>query len=359
MNQLAAHSEGLPLAKRRTSVVIVDDTRTWRLWLRAILEQDPRFIVVGEAGSAEEARDVIKRTNPDVLTLDVEMPGMNGLRFLEHLMRLRPMPVVMFSGHTGRTSAESIRALSLGAIDCVLKINDVAEHHVNDLRQRIFQAAEASPQFDWGRGNTLTYTPSAKGPMPIILMGASTGGVLALERTLMPMPVTAPPIVIAQHMPQSFLESFVRRLGTDLPQNVSLAQEGMALSPGDIVLSPSDGVQTGVEMREGKWFIKRLATAPEDQFIPSVDRLFHSARAFAGHVVAAVLTGIGSDGAAGAVCLEEGGGDIIVQDEASSVVYGMPRVARERVASARQVPLNQMAQVLLDTVNNKHKARTL
>jgi len=343
---------GTPKRAPKT-VVIVDDARSWRQWLRAILEQDSRLEVVGEAGSAAEAREVIKATNPDVLTLDVEMPGMNGLRFLEHLMRLRPMPVVMFSGHTHHASNESVRALSLGAIDCFHKTVDISERRVVELRQRIFAAANTAPQRTRAAGEALPYAPprGLEAP-PIVLIGSSTGGVLALERTLSPLPLQTPPIVIVQHMPASFLDSFASRLDGLLPHSVFLATEGRRVGRGEIALAPSDGMQTGVIWQRGAWHLTRLRVDVDDIFTPSVDRLFCSAAPWGARVMAAVLTGIGTDGAMGAAMLEAQGARIIVQDEATSVVYGMPKAVHTRTKSSKAYPLPQMGAALLDCVRH-------
>lgn len=336
---------------RPKTVVIVDDARSWRRWLRAVLEQDPRLRVVGEAGSAHEARDVIKATNPDVLTLDVEMPGMNGLRFLEHLMRLRPMPVIMFSGHTAQTSEESVRALSLGAVDCFHKSGNLSARIVNDLRRRVLAAAGSAPQRVQVSPDKIAYTPPDRpAPLPLIAIGASTGGVLAIERTLMNLPERTPPIVIVQHMPASFLSSFVNRLDGILPHKVFLAEEGRPVGRGEIALAPSDGLQTGAAFSQDRWHTTRLDPRPDDVFTPSVDRLFEAAAPHADRVVAAVLTGIGSDGARGAAALSEGGARILVQNEVSCVVYGMPRAVRARVHESVETPLSEMGRALISAV---------
>ncbi|MEL7099128.1 MAG: chemotaxis-specific protein-glutamate methyltransferase CheB [Pseudomonadota bacterium] len=342
------------------SVVIVDDARSWRRWLRAILEQDGRLNVVGEAGSAAEARDVIKATNPDVLTLDVEMPGMNGLRFLEHLMRLRPMPVVMFSGHTHQTSSESVRALSLGAVDCFHKTGDMSDRRVEEMRQRIYEAAQTAPQRQREPSYNVPYSPPLLDPSPpLMLVGASTGGVLALERTLTPMPAKTPPMVIVQHMPASFLNSFVARLDALLPHSVCLAEEGQPVARGHIALAPSDGRQTGVKWEKGAWRCTRLDVEPTDIFTPSVDRLFGSAVPWADRIVATVLTGIGTDGAIGAARLADKGAHILTQNEATCVVYGMPRAVRARVPDSNSVALSDMGRAMIDAVTPLEQAAAL
>lgn len=192
-------------------VVIVDDSRVIRDWLRVVLEMDDRLCVVGEAKNAVEARQTIKDTAPDVVTLDIEMPGMNGLDFLEKLMTLRPTPVVMISGGTKRNSEATIKALSLGAIDCILKPTTLADQTVlRDITRRVFSAAcsNVRPLRPVAHSAMPVASVAAQKHMPLILIGASTGGVAALETVLSSLDPNGPPVVIVQHMPGAFLVSF-------------------------------------------------------------------------------------------------------------------------------------------------------
>lgn len=343
------HEGPRPLARvgdhyLKKKVVVVDDSRSIRGWLRMILAQDPRLEVVGEADSAEAAREVIKRTAPDVITLDIEMPGMSGLAFLEKLMKLRPLPVVMISGATKSNSEATITALSLGAIDCILKPTSAADPATcRDITRRVFSAACSNVQ----KAQRQTSSPrmparSRAGRMPIILIGASTGGVAALETVLADLPADGPPVVVVQHMPAAFLISFTQMLNRELAQDVALAQEREPLSYGQIRFAPAVGKETGVQRENGQWTCRFSEPAPNALHCPSVDTLFRSAYAWAGDVIAILLTGLGRDGASAMLQLREAGAHTISQDEATSVVYGMPRAAWELGAATSQHPLHDI-----------------
>ena len=328
----------------RKKVVIVDDSRTIRGWLRVILDADPRLTVVGEADTALAARDVIKRTNPDVLTLDIEMPGMNGLAFLEKLIELRPMPVVMISGATEANSNATITALSLGAVDCILKPTALADQSVHrDITRRVFSAACSSVQVT---RRPIRREPQARttheGPLPIILIGASTGGVAALESVLADLAPDGPPVVIVQHMPGTFLVSFAQMLNRQLAQDVAIARADEVLHRGQVRLAPALGQHAEVVRRGTDWSCRFVAEPANALHCPSVDTLFHSAVPHASRVMAVILTGLGQDGALGLKALREAGAWTIGQDAATSVVYGMPRVAFELGGVARQAPLHQI-----------------
>lgn len=216
-------------------VVIVDDSRSLRQWLRVTLEQDPCLRVVGEAGNAEEARRVIRETAPDLVTLDIQMPGMSGLDFLEKIMALRPMPVVMISSATARGSDAAIRALSLGAVDCILK---PGPEDYRDLGRaivaRVRAAADSRPQPRRAAApvRVLPRQGARDRDPPLVLIGASTGGVNALETVLADLDPDGPPVVIVQHMPEAFLARFAEVLDRMLPQRTRLLTDGAALKPG-------------------------------------------------------------------------------------------------------------------------------
>ena len=312
------------------SVVIVDDSETHRKWLHAIIATDSRLRVVGQAANAEEARSVIKHVDPDVITLDVEMPRMNGIEFLRRIMRLRPMPVVMLSSFTAEGSKIALEAYAIGAVDCIAKptSNDALE--VRQICQRIFAAGKVTVQggaSSFGSRDERRANPAEFDGDEIILVGSSTGGVAALETLIEHMPLNAPPVVIAQHMPRQFLESFAQRLNDQFPQDVRLALNREKLQFGHVRLSPSDGFQTCVVREADGWRIAREASDGSEQFCPSVDRLFLSATSGGKRVGAIILTGIGSDGARGMKELRESGSATIGQSEESCVVYGMPKAA--------------------------------
>ncbi|MDF1872051.1 chemotaxis-specific protein-glutamate methyltransferase CheB [Vannielia sp.] len=345
----------------RKRVVIVDDSASLRALLRQLLERDGRFVVTGEAGDPYEAREVIRRAPPDVVTLDVEMPRMDGLCFLEKIVTLKPLPVVMLSSTTGRGSAMAIEALAMGAVDAVGKDRLAEPGAVQNLCDRIHDAAQARvvkritrapwvdhAQFRWnGR---------------IIMIGSSTGGVEALERVLGGMPSNAPPVVVVQHMPQHFMESLTRRLAGRLTPRVVLARNGLELEQGMIAFAP--GGPHHLALRPGRCPQALPCTVLEEGSLvnghqPSVDHLFYSAQAFAKRVVAVLLTGMGRDGAEGMLALRRAGASSLAQDEHSSTVWGMPRVAWEIGAAEAQVSLDHMAAALLDLCGQTERVAQL
>ena len=337
------------------TVGIIDDSRTIRALLRATVEADPRLTVVGEAGDPYEARAMIKSVNPDVVTLDVEMPRMNGLVFLEHLMRLRPMPVVMVSTRTRDRSEDAVRALSLGAVDCV----DAARLQA-DVRSRtrlldaLYNAAGANVRV------LAEPAPAAAAPSSepyrwngrLVLIGSSTGGVDALERVFAHYPADAPPTIVAQHMPAAFLQSFANRLDASVAPCVKLATPDATLTPGQVLLAP--GGDRHVTLC-GRGADSASVALPSDDgtqlYVPSVDMLFTSAVPQAHRCLAVVLTGMGRDGADGASALHKAGALSIVQDGATAVVDGMPRAVRDAGAYDEICPLDAIGPAILRLTN--------
>ncbi|MGC1496009.1 MAG: chemotaxis-specific protein-glutamate methyltransferase CheB [Sulfitobacter sp.] len=332
----------------------MDDSRSVRTWLRLILNKDPRLHVVGEAASAEEARQLIKTTNPDVITLDIEMPGMNGLEFLERLMRLKPMPVVMVSGKTKFGSEAAIAALTIGAVDCILKPGSGTDSKTfKDIARRVFSAACSTlqPFEKITKGVHNGYSPAGSGPQPIVLIGASTGGVNALETVLPTLRANGPPVVIVQHMPATFLISFSQLLNRNLSQNVSLARNGASLAAGQIVLAPEQGAHTELVRRNGVWQTYLRSNVECAAHCPSVDTLFSSAAPFGHDVIAVILTGLGRDGSIGMQLLHRSGAFTIGQDEATSVVYGMPKAAWKLGVVDKKLPLTQIGAAINQAID--------
>lgn len=344
-----------PLHVLTKRVVIVDDSRAIRTWLRIILNKDPRLQVVGEAASAQEARDMIKATNPDVITLDIEMPGMNGLEFLTRLMRLKPMPVVMVSSATKLGSEAAISALTIGAVDCILKSgNGMDSKASHDIARRVFSAACSTVQpFEKMRANVnIKRSPETSGPQPVVLIGASTGGVNALETVLPALRVDGPPVVIVQHMPATFLVSFSHLLNKNLVQDVSFASNGFTLGPGQIVLAPEQGAHTELVQRNGSWQTYLRSNIESAAHCPSVDTLFSSAAPFGHDVIAVILTGLGRDGSVGMQLLHRSGAFTIGQDEETSVVYGMPKAAWKLGVVDKQLPLEQIGPAINQAIDH-------
>jgi len=328
-------------------VLIVDDSPTMRAVLNVLLSRDPEIEVVGTADCPATARTMIKELNPDVLTLDIEMPGMDGLDFLEKVMRLRPMPVVMVSTLTERGSEASIRALELGAFECCPKpkFSQAREGDGGELARMVKAAGRSKVKpAELASGPPADF--SAR-PDSLIAIGASTGGVEALLNVLQGFPANCPPALVVQHMPKTFTRSFAARLDRCCPPRVVLAEDGLPLMPGQVAIAPGD--DTHLVLASGRQRRCRLVVAPpESGHRPSVDTLFHSV-ATAGFAVTAgaILTGMGADGAKGLKAMRDAGARTFGQDEATCVVYGMPGVAQRIGAVEKQLPLGKIAAGLL------------
>jgi two-component system chemotaxis response regulator CheB len=295
---------------------------------------------------------MIKTLNPDVVTLDIEMPNMNGIEFLEKIMRLRPMPVVMVSTLTQSGADMTLRALELGAIDCVGKPADATgtQEALAEIVTKVKIAARASVRTNAGAAPAAT--PSRrKDFMPsgdIVAIGSSTGGVEALLSILQMFPDTCPPTVITQHMPATFTASFAARLDRASGAKVQEATDGALLEPGKVYVAP--GGATHLEVVRSAGLRCRLVQGdPVSGHRPSVDVLFNSVAAAVGDkAVGVILTGMGRDGAQGLLAMRKAGARTLGQDEQSCVVYGMPRSAFEIGAVEKQVSLSSMGQSILD-----------
>ncbi|GAB1594331.1 protein-glutamate methylesterase/protein-glutamine glutaminase [Lysobacter claricitrinus] len=341
-------------AGRPVRVLIVDDSALIRQLMSELLSADPGIEVVGVAADPFIARDKIKQLNPDVLTLDVEMPRMDGLTFLQNLMRLRPMPVVMVSSLTQAGATVTLDALALGAVDFVAKPSiDVARgiaEYADVLREKVRTAAKARVARIEPRAATTaigTYRTTDR----LLAIGASTGGTEAIREVLSGMPADAPAVVIAQHIPAQFSGSFAERLDRHSKMTVMQAEDGQQIMPGHAYLAPG-GLHLRVQRSGARWLCRVTDDAPVNNHRPSVDVLFDSVAAHAGrNAAAALLTGMGEDGARGLLKLRESGATTIAQDQATSVVWGMPGAAVARGAADEVVPLGDVAQRLLAATN--------
>lgn len=330
-------------------VLVVDDSALIREVLTRVLGQDRDIEVVGAAADPIEARAQIKTLDPDVVTLDIEMPNMNGLAFLERLMRLRPTPVVMVSTLTKRGASETMLALELGAVDFVAKPStDLAggiEAFGANLREKVRAAAQANVA---GRalGAPAPAAPLrtvAAPPGSLIALGASTGGVEAIRRVLSDLPPDCPPIVIAQHMPMAFTARFAARLDEQVEVRVCEAEDRMPLEPGRAYVARGD-FHLRVERSAGQLKCRLSQDEPVSGHRPSVDVLFASVAGAAGPLaVGAILTGMGRDGARGLRLMREAGAYTVGQSPGSALVYGMPRVAFEEGAVVEQAPIEAVA----------------
>lgn len=327
-------------------VLIVDDSPTMRRLIRSILEKDSRILVVAEAGTAREARDAVNTYKPDVISLDVEMPNMSGLEFLERLMRHRPMPVVMVSTLTKKGSAIAVEALSLGAIECIEKPRlGQQEDTFSNLAESIVLAAQArvGGRSSRARNPTINQQRTFK---RICLLGGSTGAVDALERVLLRFPENCPPTLVTQHMPEPFLVSFAARLNQVVTPNVSLARDGQTLLPGNVMIAPGGEFHLNISSKP-ECRVALVKGPPVSGHRPSVDSMLLSAVHAAPQIVAGILTGMGRDGAEGMRDLRAKGAKTLGQSKETCVVFGMPKVAGELGGIEKWVDIDQFGDEML------------
>ncbi|MDE3737719.1 protein-glutamate methylesterase/protein-glutamine glutaminase [Metapseudomonas resinovorans] len=332
-------------------VLVVDDSALIRSLLSEIVRADHELQLVGVAPDAYVARDLIKQHSPDVITLDVEMPRMDGLTFLDKLMKGRPTPVVMISSLTERGSEATLRALELGAIDFIAKpklgIAEGMQAYAEEIRAKLKVAARARMIRRIAAERPAERGLPIVGTEKLIAIGASTGGTEAIKEVLLGLPADSPGVVITQHMPAGFTRSFAARLDKLCRISVSEARDGDRILPGTALLAPG-GLHMEVT-RSGANYVARLSDAPPvNGHRPAVDVMFNSAARCAGrNLIAALLTGMGKDGARGLLEIRESGGYTLAQDEASCVVYGMPREAAEIGAAEEVLPLEEIGPALL------------
>ena len=343
-------------------VLVIDDSALIREVLSRTLGQDRDIEVVGVAKDPIEAREQIKKLSPDVLTLDIEMPNMNGLDFLDRIMRLRPMPVVMVSTLTTKGAKETLLALELGAVDFVAKpsvdLHGGLEAFGRNLRDKVRAAAHADVR---GRAMRIpapvvSLRTAAAPNGALIAIGASTGGVEAIREVLSHMPQDCPPVVIAQHMPAGFTARFASRLDELSALKVVEAEERMLLEPGHAYVAKG-GYHLRVERSSGRLKCRVTDDEVGSAHRPSVDVLFESvAHSVGAMAVGAILTGMGRDGATGLKLMRDAGCYTVGQSPASALVYGMPRVAFEEGAVVEQAPLEAIAGRLAAALNRLKSA---
>lgn len=346
----------------KIKVLIVDDSAFVRQVLTDMLAKEPGIQVVGAVPNPIIAREMIKSLNPDVLTLDVEMPRMDGLSFLEKIMTLRPMPVVMISSLTQQGAEAAVRALELGAFDFVAKPSIGLIDGLNGLKEEIVLKIKAaavarirplSEERPVRIASGVTFRSSEK----IIAIGASTGGVEALQELLSAFPADCPAIVIAQHMPPMFTASFAARLNQCCAVTVSQAVDGERVLPGHAYIAPG-GLHLQLARNGANYVCSVNEEPPVSGHRPSVDVLFRSVARFAGaNAVGVILTGMGKDGAAGLLEMRKAGASTIGQDEATCVVYGMPKAAHDIGATEAEYPLHKIAGQALNRVMSERSVR--
>ncbi|WP_434525183.1 protein-glutamate methylesterase/protein-glutamine glutaminase [Photorhabdus asymbiotica] len=347
----------------KITVLCVDDSALMRQIMREIINSHPDMEVVACAPDPLVARDLIKKHNPQVLTLDVEMPRMDGIDFLEKLMRLRPMPVVMISSLTAKGSEITLRALELGAVDFITKpqlgIREGMLAYSELIAEKVRTAAQAklsvqiTPPAD---SAPLSFQPLLSSEK-LIAVGASTGGTEAIKSLLQPLPVTSPALLITQHMPPGFTRSFAERLNKLSQITVKEAENGERILPGHAYIAPGD---RHMELcRNGADYQVLITDAPAvNRHRPSVDVLFRSVAKFAGrNAVGVLLTGMGSDGAAGLLEMKQAGAYTLAQDEASCVVFGMPRAAIQLGAVDEVMDILKMSKRMLAKISSGQAVR--
>lgn len=349
-----------------TRILIVDDSALMRKLLTEFINSVPDLEVIGVAPDAHSARQMIKLLKPDVLTLDVQMPGMDGLAFLEKIMRLRPMPVVMVSSFTEAGSETTLKALELGAVDFIGKprldnSQTIAEYTLELTEKiraakgaRLYPISSSSSSISQEKtpvSHTYQHLPAISTDK-VVVVGASTGGTEAIKQFLVGMPTDCPPILIVQHMPEAFTGSFSRRLNNYCSPKVIEAANNMPLERGTVYIAP--GHSHLLLRPSGSGYVTVLQQSPPvNRHRPSVDVLFNSAAEVLGrNAVGVILTGMGKDGAQGLLRLRQAGAHTIGQDEASCVVYGMPREAFLVGAIAEVASLEHIARQTLLAVHH-------
>ncbi|MFP4476030.1 MAG: chemotaxis response regulator protein-glutamate methylesterase [Desulfatibacillaceae bacterium] len=351
----------------KTKVLIIDDSAVVRQTMTAILETDPKIQVVGAAADPYFAAEKLRTLIPDVITLDIEMPRMDGLTFLRKLMDQHPMPVVICSSVAEANSENALRALDYGAVEIISKPRIGTKQYLEESRTLICDAVKAAAKARVRKPTTPApavkrpepkYTADAVmagtwRPMPlrttekVVVVGASTGGTEALRAFLEAMPMDAPGIIIVQHMPEHFTRQFARRLDTDCRINVKEAENFDSVLRGRALIAPGNrhillkrsGAQYRVEVKDGPLVCRHR---------PSVDVLFRSTARYAGkNSVGVLLTGMGDDGARGLLEMKQAGADTVAQDEATCIVFGMPGEAIKLGAASRVLPLDRIAQEVI------------
>lgn len=345
-----------------TRVLVVDDSAVVRQVFTRELRRDPEIEVVGSAPDPYVARDMIVELKPDVLTLDIEMPRMDGLTFLRKLMHYYPLPVVIVSSLTPKGGELALEAIDAGAVEVMCKPD--ASYAVGDLAVQLADRVKAAAAVRVTKRSkppaqaTVQQLSLSKTTNKVVAIGASTGGTQALQQVLMAMPTNSPGIVIVQHMPEHFTRSFAERLNQLCAIQVKEAENGDSVAPGKALIAP--GNYHMLLRRSGANYFVEVKTGPlVNRHRPSVDVLFRSVARYAGrNSVGAILTGMGNDGAKGLLEMKQQGACTVAQDEATCVVFGMPREAIELGATDRVVPLDRISKTILEMVESNEPAKT-
>ena len=361
---------------KKIKVLVIDDSAVIRKLLSELLSTDSQIEVVGAAMDPYIAREKIKRLQPDVITLDIEMPKMNGISFLKNIMRLRPMPVVMISSLTVEGADIALEALDIGAVDYINKpepgATDNLEDYADEVISKVKSAAKvrvfpgerpvASPATTNNRSTNpvVIRRPNHKNGAgnneKIIAIGASTGGTEAIKEILVRMKPDSPAVMITQHIPKMFSTAFARRMNDASPMTVCEAEHGQIILRGHVYIAPGDS-HLKLLRRGSVYYCELDESAPVNRHMPSVDVLFESVAKHSGpDAIGILLTGMGKDGARGLRSMLEAGADTIAQDEMSSVIWGMPGEAVKLNAASNIVPLNRVVDVVDALLMSKNTA---
>lgn len=343
-------------------LLIVDDSIVIRTFLRDLFAGLPDFEVIGAAANPYKARDIMRENWPDVLTLDIEMPRMNGIEFLQKIMQSRPTPVVMVSTLTKARAPITLQALELGAVDYFAKPEISTWDVLDTVKEEIITKVRNAAQSNVRKKTVVRENLSVLKPLQIsrvsglnkiVLVGSSTGGVQALTRIFMQLPATTPGIAVVQHMPPTFVESLAAQLEKKTQMTVKVASDNEPVTPGKIVIAPGN-CHLEVIKRSGIFYTKLVYGLPIGYHLPAVNALFLSAAKIGGaEILGIILTGMGEDGANGLLAMKQNGCHTIGQDKDSSIVYGMPKKAYDLGAVEQQVPLNKIALKIVEFGEDK------
>lgn len=340
-------------------ILIVDDSPTVQSVLTSLLSESADIEVVGTASDAFEAKDLVIKTEPDVITLDIEMPRMDGITFLRRLMSFRPLPVIMISSYTRENSLRTLEALDAGAVDFVAKpttgdLSAGLRGLKHEIIEKVRAAAQAKikPPFLFGKPEETVRRAEISPSDKIIAIGASTGGTRAIRRLLATIPSNVNGIVIVQHMPPRFTKAFAEQLNALLPMDVKEAEDGDYVGRGKVLIAPG-GLHLEIAKDHKGYYIRLQDGQPVKHQRPSVDVLFLSvAKAAAHDAIGILLTGMGDDGADGLLAMKEVGAFTIAQDEATSVIFGMPESAIKRGAVQVVAPLDDIVDIVLSALKS-------
>ncbi|MDR1397109.1 MAG: chemotaxis response regulator protein-glutamate methylesterase [Desulfarculales bacterium] len=352
------------MLQNKIKVMVVDDSALIREFLRQIITEQPDMQAI-TASDPYMARDKMLKEMPDVMILDIEMPRMDGITFLKHIMNFKSIPVIMFSSLTKNRADLTVTALSMGAVDVIAKPSNNVRQELDEMKEDLLgkiravtgskvrrKASAASLQvtskIEIDAVLPLRPAPRVHSPF-VVLMGASTGGTEALEKVLLDLPADSPPIFIVQHMPEHLTLAFANRLNAKCKMNVSEAADGQEVAPGNCVVAPGGPRHMMVEKGRGGGYQARLLDAPPvNRHRPSVDVLFRSgANVIGGNALAVIMTGMGDDGAQGMKDLHDAGAATVAQNEQTCVVYGMPKVAVQKGGVDKIIPLGEIASIVI------------